>query len=609
MLLPGFVRKLLAVFRGNVAPPLVFVSVLLGFWTGMMPGWSGLHTLLAVIVLILNVHLGLFLLTLGLGKALSLAAAPVLYHVGFWVHEHATWLPSGLSSIPIVGITDFGRFAVVGGLLLGPIVGAVAGLALAMTVVRFRRMMFKLDEKSEKFRLWYSKTWVRLIDRLLIGKRAKDVKAMFAKPKYVRKVGVALAVLLVAGVLVAAHFAQDTAVRDYATRTLTRANKAQVDLEDLGISLLGGNVSVSGLQFTDPQQPQQNQLAVATISADADIPKLLVGRLVLEKVEVSDVQFGQARETPGRVLEPPGEEAPADPNDGVGPKDLAELEEYVKDAKKLKEQLEKLRNWLPDGNEPPVRPAEVPHKYLDYLLARAAKAPAPRVLAREVLADKVVVPSELFRSSRVTLTNVSDAPKAAGLPVTLEMKSYDTSALLTATVDYSKGDGKPEVSGTFEGFDLSRVQSNLSPEAGLAFQSGQAAGTFAGTLTRDQVDLTIDLSITDLQAKGVGDGVLGLGASQTSEVMQNLQGLKTTIRVVGPTNDPRLVFDVDGLTKQFQQALVAAGKERLGNEIEKQIEKNLGDKVPQELQDALKKPGKDLIDGLGGLLGGKKKDD
>ena len=60
---------------------------------------------------------------------------------------------------------------------------------------------------------------------------------------------------------------------------------------------------------------------------------------------------------------------------------------------------------------------------------------------------------------------------------------------------------------------------------------------------------------------------------------------------------------------EFKQALVKAGKERLANEIDsrlgKQIDEKLGDKVPEEIKDVLKKP-KDLIDGLGGLLGGKK---
>ena len=105
MLLPGFIKKLLAVFRGSVAPPLILLSVMIGFWIGLMPGWSGLHTALVVVVLVLNVHLGLFLLSLGVGKAAALATAPVLYHVGIYVQDHVPGLLRALSSIPIVGMT------------------------------------------------------------------------------------------------------------------------------------------------------------------------------------------------------------------------------------------------------------------------------------------------------------------------------------------------------------------------------------------------------------------------------------------------------------------------------------------------------------------------
>ena len=38
MLLPRFIKKLLAVMRGSVAPPLIFLSVLIGFWFGLKTG-------------------------------------------------------------------------------------------------------------------------------------------------------------------------------------------------------------------------------------------------------------------------------------------------------------------------------------------------------------------------------------------------------------------------------------------------------------------------------------------------------------------------------------------------------------------------------------------
>ncbi|MBN1509565.1 MAG: hypothetical protein JW955_22140 [Sedimentisphaerales bacterium] len=613
MILPGFVRKLSAVFRGNVAPPLIFLSVLIGFWMGLMPGWSGLHTVLLVIVLVVNLHLGLFMLSLGVAKALSLAAAPVLYYAGIWVHVHLGGLLATLSSTPIIGITDFSRFALAGGLVLGPIVGAIAGLVMALVVINFRKVMVKLDEKSETFRKYYSKFWVRFLDWLIIGKRTKDVKSMFAKAKYVRKVGAALAILLIAGFLLAAHFLQDTAIKRYTVNALTKANKAEVDVNDLGISLIGGNAYLTGLQFTDPQQPQQNRLAIEKIETDANMRDLLLGKMVMETVTVSQVRFGQARQTPGTVLPtPPEANEPFDPCDyGTSESSLGKLDKYVKDYKKIKEQLGKLCDWLPDSNEATEEEVEAekkPEKYLEYLDARAKTPPSPKMLAKQILADKVEIPSELFKNSLVQLLNVSDAPKAAGLPVTLEMKSYDTSAAMKAVMDYSKG-GKPVLSGAFEGFDMSKVQSLLSSDAGIAFQSGKASGTFTGQLTKDMVDLTFQVSLKDLQGKGTGKGVLIFDAGQTSQVMDVLKELSTTIRVVGPTNDPRLVFDTKGLTDEFKQALVKAGKDRLAGELDKQVEKQLGDKVPAGVKDAIKKPATDIVDGLGGLLGGKKKED
>jgi uncharacterized protein (TIGR03546 family) len=252
MLLPRFIRKLLAVFRGSVSPVLIFVSITLGFWFGLIPGWSGFHTVIVALVFVLNVHLGLFLLSAGIAKGLCFAAAPVLYHIGQGVHEYLPGLLSLLAAIPIVGMTDFSRYSVAGAFVAGPILGAVAGLLMARSVIGFRRMLLKFEEGSDKFRKWYSKRWVRILDRLLIGKRTKDAKALFtAKTKIFRKAGVAIAVLIVLISAGALTLAKNTVVKNYFASTMTRANGAEVNLESLDLSALAGSVSATGIQVTD----------------------------------------------------------------------------------------------------------------------------------------------------------------------------------------------------------------------------------------------------------------------------------------------------------------------------------------------------------------------
>lgn len=612
MLLPKTIRKLLGVFRGYVAPPIIFLSVLIGFCFGLMPGFSGLHIVLIVAVLLLNIHIRLFLLSLVFGEIVSLSAAPLLYYTGIWIHDYLSGLLFILSAIPVAGMTDFSRYAMAGAVVAGPIIGAACGLTLAFIVINFRRMMLKVDHKSETFRKWYSKTWVRILDRVLIGKRTKDVKEMFVKPKYIRKTGIVLSVLVVAGFLVMANFLQNTTVRDYVIRSLTRTNGAEVNLESFILSVLGGSISASDLQVTNPKQPDRNQLAAEKIEAQASVYNLLLGRLVMENVEVSAVKFDQPRQSPGMVIETPTkEEVPFDPNVyEITKEDIEKLEKYVKNARRLKEWLEKLRQWLPEGKEEKAAKTEqVPHNYLEYLQVRAPVPPTPKVLARRMLADKVDIPSEFFGNSQILVTNLSDAPHAAGKPVTLDIKSHETPAAVSVIADYSLS-SPPVISGTFEGFDLSKVQYWLGQETGLELQSGTASGNFNGQITKEQVDLTVNLHLKDLQAIGVGKGILGIGARQTSEVMDILKELNITMRIVGPISEPRLVFDDKGLAEELRNALTRAGKEQLQKEIENRLQKQLADKLGEigsdELREAIKKPTTSIVEGLEGLLKGRK---
>ena len=615
MILPKFIRKLLAVLRGGVSPAIIFLSVMLGFSFGLIPGWSGLHTVIVIAMLILNIHTGLFLLSGALAKSLCFAAAPVLYHVGAWVQAHLSFVLGLLESVPLIGITDFNRYSVTGAIVLGPIIGAIAGLLMARSVIGFRRKLLKLEEGSDKFRKWYSNRWVRIMDRVLIGKRTKDAKSLFAaKTKYIRKAGVALAVIVLVGSVIVTYLIKDSTIKDYASIKMTQANGAEVNLESLNLSALAGSVSVSGIQVTDPQKPQNNQLSIEKVAADASLYNLLLGKLVMEQVELSNIKFDQQRSTPGTIPESVAQEKPPvfDSNDfKLENIDFTKLDTYLKDAKALKEKLQKLRRWLPkaDGKKTATQVKQIPQKYLDYLKARAIVPASPRIMAKKAILDKVQIAWPIFGNSKVLLTNLSDSPKTAKLPITFEMTSYDTPASINLTIDYSTKDQVPKLSGTFNSFDLAKIQSGLSSNAGLMFESGLASGQFSGTATNESIDLTLDIAISNLKAKGQGKGVLGLGSDTTSQAFDALKELKTTIRIVGPITEPRLVFDVKGLTEEFKKALVQAGKDRLANEIDsqlgKQIDEKLGDKVPDEIKDALKKPD-GLLKGLGGLLGGKK---
>ncbi len=209
----------------------------------------------------------------------------------------------------------------------------------------------------------------------------------------------------------------------------------------------------------------------------------------------------------------------------------------------------------------------------------------------------------MLGNSTIQAANLNDSPAAARLPIRFDIKSNETPMQANLVLDYTSGEAVPKIRGSFSGVELSKL--GVSDSAGIAFASGAASGSFAGTLTRDAIDISIDVDVNDMQASSVGDGVLGLGGEATTEALKVLKNLKTNIRVVGPTSDPRIVLDVKGLTDSFLKALPDAMRARAMEELDKALGDKLGDKLPAGVGDGIKDAVKDpngILKGLGGLF-------
>lgn len=611
MILPRPLKKFVAIFRGEVSPILILISVMLGFWFGLTPGWYGIHAALLAVVLVLNVHVGIFLMFAGFGKTACFAAAPLLFHAGAWTQDALGGLLAILAAIPVVGITDFSRYSVAGAALLGPVIGLILGLLISQSVVRFRKSWLAFEEGSEKLRIWRSKGWVKMLDRLLIGKSASDVRAVLnRRPKLVRLPGVILAAVLLGGSAVALSFLPNETLRQYAAKSLTQANGAEVNFDSLELAILSGRVSVTGVQVTDPENPATNRIAIGTLTADASLWNLLLGRVVMDQVELTDVLFDQPRDAAGAVtVSTTGSESQPQSFDAASfglsaAGDLNKLQDYFQNAQSTKEWLAKAREWLPEPQGSQARQTKpVPEKYLEYLSARAPSSPTPRILFRSVTLDPVQVPSEYFGPSKIVCTNLSDAPVAAGLPVAIDVHSNATPNQMSIIAHYDSPDGAAEITATFHDIPLAELQANLNPANPVAFDDGTVSATISGTASRTQIDLQARVQTRGMKARTSGTGLLGLDPQVATEAFKIIENLETTLRLVGPIAEPRLVFDGPALRAELRDALIQGGKARLASQVDDLV----GDKLPSGGTDAiLKDPASAAKEGLGSLLDRKK---
>jgi hypothetical protein len=604
------IRKLTALLRGQVSPVMAAIGVTLGFWFGLMPGFSGLHAAVLILMLLLNAPFGLFILFMGIGKAACLALARPLYEFGAYLQEHVAFLITLTSKIPVAGASDFSVAARDGAMVAGPVIGLVLGLIVGLIILGFRKTWLKLESNSEKFDAWQKKGWVKFMDRIVVGKRAKNAKTTLkAKTKFVRKGGVVLVVILVGGALSVSYLAKGI-IKNKTAQVLAQNNGATVDIGSLSLSPLTGNFAITDLAVTDNEDVKKNTFQAGEISAKASVYNLSLGKVVLDQVKVSAVQFGQLRDTPGELIiaetpEPTTSEEPGAFNPGdynVDANSLDKLETYFENAKKIKAWIDKIRPYLPKPGEGVPEPLEEPLEYLAYLKARLNEVPITRFLAKEVLLDKVDLDG-VFGMSNIRLKNLNDAPMASKLPVSVDIQSDDGSTLNMA-MHFDDANQPGKLTGSFKGIDLSKLQSGLNKGNSLTFESGQASGQILGYVNSQTINLTLKTQVSNLKA-AAGKGLFGLDAKTTNSIFESINSLDLTLKVVGPITSPRLSFDTKELRKALESKLKEAGQKRAEEEINKLIEKNLGDNIPDEAKDLLKN---DVIrKGLSDLFGGKKK--
>lgn len=599
MLIPKPFKKFLAIFRGKVSFLMILLSVALGFWFGLTPGWTGFHTAILCVSLILNIHIGLFLLFAGLGKAVLYAAAPAVYHIGMFVHEHVKGLVDFFASVPVIAMTDFSKVSIAGAMLLGPIIGLILGFVLAQIVGGFRKKYLKLHTDSERFQKWYSKKWVRVLDRFLIGKSAKDPEEIVkGKGPVIRKAGVALVVLIAVIGVIATYFTPEEKVRTIAADRLTKANGAEVNLEEMMLKPLEGKLSAAGIQVTDGENPSVNKFAAEKLTADASLAGFLMGKVVIDDIEVTGLTFDTPRETPGEVVDA-GEEKQSRPP--INPEDLSaeSLEKYLKNAQKIKDMFQKISKYLPGSKDKPEsKPREIPDSVMEYINARTQLPPAAKFVARRISFDGVEIPLEALGKSAVEILNISDAPAMSNEPIRVRLGSEETAAKMDLEYLYAVAEDGENLTGEFSGMELAKFGSI----AGMDFAGGLAKGKIGGTLLQNAMDVSVDVVLSEMKLAGGSKGLFGLDRETTAQILESMDNMPLKIRLTGSPRNPQVSAQVDALAEQFRQKAVEMGKQKVMEKVDEQI----GGQVDKSLGEGA---GKAIREGLKGLFGGKKEEE
>lgn len=590
-------RGLTKTLRGKATTPQIYMATILGGMLGFVPGFllpadlgGGLMqapaTILGILflVVVLNANLAVFGVTVAVAKLISFVLLPVSFHIGrFLLDGPLSGLFAMLINAPVFAWCGLERYATTGGLFVGLLFGIGVGFTVCRAVKMFRTKMVEVEEGSERYKKLTSRRSVRAASWLLFGKGKgkksyRELVERQSKGSPVRIVGV-VAVLVVGGLLwFAQAFFTGPAFRNAAQSGLESWNGATVDLAEAALDLAGGSATIGGLAMADREELTRNVLEARTVTFDLGTNDLLRKRLVIERVVSSEAVSGAGRQEPGRIVvdpDAPAEEPPAEEGGKT-------IEDYVADAKKWKERLEQVSDWLQKvagGDEPEAeteeqrdervaREADV-HGWTEVIASHLINE-TPTLLIRELAFEGLRVVDMGDDLLDIRATNLSTHPGLVEQPLALTIESRSGKFSFSMGLD-AGGSGLAQTRFVYNGLSVDSLKAEIPS---LPLTGGTMDLVIDGGLDpRNAAGVWLDVPL-QVKLRGTTVSLPGMDATTIDELMIPI-GLR------GPLAAPRITLDDAALA----DALVAAGKAELAKHVRSQAGAllegtGLGDKVP-----------------------------
>ena len=301
----AWLKKILAVLKSNLSPNQIGFAFTLGIFAGLPP--LGLHVLIpSTLALLFRCSFRAFLISLGIFKLLSLAAAPAAHALGQWLLDTQRGLDRfwrWLFHLPVVAPMGYSRYVLMGSLAMA-LISAVPVFFLIRLFVRRYRDSFSAWVSGWPVSRWLKgKRGVGLARRFLTGGEAKyEIKPpprgffRFIRREMLIGLPAMYATAYLLAAIVIPFFAGTVA-----TSTASLVVGSEVAVSDSSFSLFTGGLVLTDFTIQDPKAPEENLISIPELVVDTGMLPLISKRVVLNSVVIADATLHVKREADGTL--------------------------------------------------------------------------------------------------------------------------------------------------------------------------------------------------------------------------------------------------------------------------------------------------------------------
>jgi hypothetical protein len=364
--------------------------------------------------------------------------------------------------------------------------------------------------------------------------------------------------------------------------SISAVTGAEVNIATAHLPMAMGELKLTELQVTDPDQPTHNMAQLDTLMVDISIRDLLRNTYVIDLMEGSTLKRNVPRKSPGAVYEKPKAEKEA-PQENLPGKSL---ENYFAKAQDWEAYGKKAYDYLKDrktnsesaakGQRPEAskEAALADADRLGYLRAAAdLTTDRPAWLVHELKIDNVLL-GEGRPAQTLHATELCSHPELTGQPTMAEMTpvgATEPSAQLVLRFDNPGAQHAVTL-------NLADIALGETLETSSSFPvdltDGKADIKADGPFSIDALGIPFSIVVHNLKAHvEEGQSFMGMDSATATEVLSSMEMLEIDGTLEGSLLSPRVRIDYDKLTANMKSALMAAGKKELANRANAEMDK------------------------------------
>lgn len=275
------IKKIWKALNHAGKPWQISLAISLGMIVGLTPFISLHNVVIIIAVLLLNIHVGVFILSISLFGTLGLILDPLFASVGFSV-LHAESLQMFFTQMynnPVGYLSGFNNTILMGSFVISLVLFPFVYLLFSFLLVKYRTIIATKIQK------------IPLLNKLQFFKN-EEIKQI----KTFRLAGILVIVFIIATLSLFKIFLFDSMMKTSIEKSVSKASDKIVTIESLNTSILASSIELENVFVSDLKDPTDN-IKIENIVFDVSLSQLIFKRLIVDNIIVDKISFPDTNKT------------------------------------------------------------------------------------------------------------------------------------------------------------------------------------------------------------------------------------------------------------------------------------------------------------------------